>query len=227
MAVVHESLVSHIQRLQKSNRDQCYGRDYCGDIAQQGYWAMGMYFLSHHRILVNIAGWWLLLPGLMASIPCSSPGFGPLSLTLISSSSDPSHSLLNEFPTITMPVISALTPKDRVFHRIPMCRQPIWSHPRHLYPTGEGAPPQDPWGYPLSPSEEWLLDWRPPLGPVGDVHGYWAQPMFLSSFTSLACALIVVTQCHLMPILITCYLICLVMSCHVNFSSSTIWTVIQ
>lgn len=69
-------------------------------------WSFYLDFLCKHKLLVDVTGWILLLPGFSGSLPCDSSGSASFSLSL-GSSSCPYLSLLHKCLRITQPMFDS------------------------------------------------------------------------------------------------------------------------
>lgn len=78
---------------------------------------LGANFLRKHRLLIDVAGWRLLLPFLTCFIPCMDATFPSASVSLVGASG-PFLSLLNEFLQILHPIFNEFMPPHGVQHRI-------------------------------------------------------------------------------------------------------------
>ena len=138
---------------------------------------IGMDFLEHHGLTLDLRSKRLIDPITKLSVPCSRASTFSLSPVLSSPDCQPEFlTLLSEFPHLTRPPQLLPSVTARVEHHIRTTGPPVFSKPRRLAPerlkearaqfqemldTGILRPSDSPWATPLHMVPKSTADWRP------------------------------------------------------------------
>lgn len=95
---------------------------------------LGADFLRHHQLLIDVGGKRLLDTESYCSIPCTESSSFTTGLTHIRNSNCIYAKILDEFPSLTLPVFSQAHPAHGVEHVVPTAGPPVRSRARRLPP---------------------------------------------------------------------------------------------